>query len=676
MAQMTSLTVAYSPQEKTVSFRYPDKVHTLSMSELAQIHYLLTSGVVSEMLEKEILEKQVSIPVYANTPVALTRMCDAMPKRKIPMNTVPDSVKLQLWLQWHKRSTQGTCYICGTGLIVDQEWLVAFVTPPSRGGSQNLDNMRIGCRQCVLQMGSRNLYSFMKKVRKTAEQNVAALKGDRHKSHSKAKEVFLGNVQKDLGNAQQDQAFSRQDLRFSQKGSLTETKDMSPLQYSAQNLWFTQKGDVWFPAKVSSAESKDSLRHSVQNDSQHSVQNASQHFEQNLWFTEKGDVWVPGKVSSAETKDSVQNASQHFEQNVSSAEASKVLPTEENKVSPTTTTTVAAMVNNPCFDCDVIATLHGVGFHSKLDQPLMFPDGNMINLDVENIKFWSAQGKLTFSRPNDIALNLLAVLDRNKVLMRDFDKRLCVWNPDTGKQTVVDEADTIKADLLFGGSMISQTASYQLKLWNSTLTTTTFKMTTLFEGHTDTINCYVFGVRGHLFTGSSDTTIRVWNINSFCGSRDAGKTIHIFNGHNKPVVHIYVLSEDRIISSDKDCTRVWNIKTWQWEFTLIGTLGDTLTRLGEDRLVTIADVGLIISHIHTGNTLYIFNVGPDVSFLYKLPDDTFLVSRYNSTDVEVWDLEARRRCALYRDDLEIEHISYLRDYKFCISTREATKILA
>ena len=74
-----------------------------------------------------------------------------------------------------------------------------------------------------------------------------------------------------------------------------------------------------------------------------------------------------------------------------------------------------------------------------------------------------------------------------------------------------------------------------------------------FLGHTDRVTCLAFDShKKHLFTGSQDTTIKVWNI-------DTCVCLQTLRSHMRTVNGLKILS-NRLASISFDCTlKIWDI---------------------------------------------------------------------------------------------------------------------
>jgi len=75
--------------------------------------------------------------------------------------SIPASVKKDLWIRFNGKKYKGPCYVCKS--IIDiHNFEAGHVTPASKGGSDNISNLRPICKSCNRSMGDRNLNEFKK----------------------------------------------------------------------------------------------------------------------------------------------------------------------------------------------------------------------------------------------------------------------------------------------------------------------------------------------------------------------------------------------------------------------------------------------------------------------------------------------------------------------------------
>lgn len=89
-----------------------------------------------------------------------------------------------------------------------------------------------------------------------------------------------------------------------------------------------------------------------------------------------------------------------------------------------------------------------------------------------------------------------------------------------------------------------------------------YELKTTLTGHTHDVLCILFLDNEHLITGSSDETIKIWDVNT--------QTCRTLRGHTGYVVGL-ALSESELMSASHDKTiRYWNLETGVCRLTLQG----------------------------------------------------------------------------------------------------------
>ena len=80
---------------------------------------------------------------------------DKSGKRK----SIPSSVKKKLWIDYNGKKYKGPCFVCKE--IIDiNNFEAGHVIPTSKGGSDNISNLRPICKSCNRSMGDMNLNEF------------------------------------------------------------------------------------------------------------------------------------------------------------------------------------------------------------------------------------------------------------------------------------------------------------------------------------------------------------------------------------------------------------------------------------------------------------------------------------------------------------------------------------
>ncbi len=124
---------------------------------------------------------------------------------------------------------------------------------------------------------------------------------------------------------------------------------------------------------------------------------------------------------------------------------------------------------------------------------------------------------------------------------------------------------------------ISGSSDKTLRVWD--LVTDECERT--LEGHRDIVCCVVVH-NGNAVSGSKDKTLKVWNIAT-------GKCEHTLEGHSDTVTCVAVLPNGEIISGSNDKTlRVWNLDTGKCENILRGHNGviKSIAALGDDKIIS------------------------------------------------------------------------------------------
>ena len=168
--------------------------------------------------------------------------------------------------------------------------------------------------------------------------------------------------------------------------------------------------------------------------------------------------------------------------------------------------------------------------------------------------------------------------------------------------------------------------------------------TRVLEGHSDIVTCLACD-RGVLASGSKDTTVRLWDMES-------GKTRHVLKGHTRMVTAVAFSPDGRIIatSADDRLIRLWDVATGKEKAVLKGHRDDvhglafapdgkTLASASGDYTVRLWDlasekeVASLAGHTEAVN---------DVAFS---PDGKTLASAGWDKTVRLWDVETKKERA-------------------------------
>jgi hypothetical protein len=82
--------------------------------------------------------------------------------RTLKRSSIPKARRDQLWIKHFGTSYSGQCLICEKEFTIVDNWEAGHVVPSSKGGSDNLDNLRPICRDCNRSMGCTNMITWAK----------------------------------------------------------------------------------------------------------------------------------------------------------------------------------------------------------------------------------------------------------------------------------------------------------------------------------------------------------------------------------------------------------------------------------------------------------------------------------------------------------------------------------
>lgn len=131
-------------------------------------------------------------------------------------------------------------------------------------------------------------------------------------------------------------------------------------------------------------------------------------------------------------------------------------------------------------------------------------------------------------------------------------------------------------------------------------------------GHTDSVNCLLI-VKNKIVSGSSDNTVRIWNLQGDCED--------ILGGHTEPVIHLDQLSDGTIVSGSEDGTiRIWGtphiINNFFWELEVMFYI------LPSNKIVYCSSP--ITVQIWTSKDTYSINDTEDVRFIFLEKNKIFI----------------------------------------------------
>jgi WD40 repeat protein len=214
------------------------------------------------------------------------------------------------------------------------------------------------------------------------------------------------------------------------------------------------------------------------------------------------------------------------------------------------------------------------------------PNGAVYGGTTGTIRVWSGtdgscQG--TLEGDPDETVEKLAVTEDGTVFAADTDYSIQVWSDREQLRTLIGHTDCISA-LVIGtqGRLYSGSFDTTIRVWSVANGT---HLSTL-EGHTDMVDTVVVGLDGTVYSGSSDTTIRVW-------SADDGRLLRTLLGHTDMAVSVAVDSAGTIFSRSADDTmRVWCGATGTCRHVLTVPVGDLPPLvIGQDSKLYTLDMG-------------------------------------------------------------------------------------
>ena len=80
--------------------------------------------------------------------------------RTLKRSSIPKARRDELWIKYFGTSYNGRCLICDKEFKIVDNWEAGHVVPSSKGGSDNLDNLRPICRDCNRSMGCMNMITW------------------------------------------------------------------------------------------------------------------------------------------------------------------------------------------------------------------------------------------------------------------------------------------------------------------------------------------------------------------------------------------------------------------------------------------------------------------------------------------------------------------------------------
>ena len=117
-----------------------------------------TEDIISLCLDGQLSKQECASKIFQ----LLRSKYTITPKRK----QIPQAVKIEVWgLYIGKDMYSGKCYVCNDTEIDRHHFECGHVVAVSKGGDNNLTNLRPICRDCNMSMGTQNLEDYRTYIR-------------------------------------------------------------------------------------------------------------------------------------------------------------------------------------------------------------------------------------------------------------------------------------------------------------------------------------------------------------------------------------------------------------------------------------------------------------------------------------------------------------------------------
>jgi WD40 repeat protein len=305
------------------------------------------------------------------------------------------------------------------------------------------------------------------------------------------------------------------------------------------------------------------------------------------------------------------------------------------------------------------------------------PDGQAIasGLADGTIELWNRNTSKKLRTLNGHSERLNSVVfspDGTALVSGSEDGTIKIWNLRTGQLT-----HSLQGDIGFVRSIAISPTSQTLaasgsadinniKIWNLR----TGELVSTLKGHPNFVNAVAFSADGKtLVSGSSDNTIKIWNLDTCKGTQPCSPTQTVA-GHSTTVKSIAVSPYEPILasgsysfqdisndsdnpgSSDEDATiKIWNCSTGELLHTLNGH-SRTVTSLAIDPFGHLLASGsydgtIKIWNLHTGqllHTLEVRNARGDAVYVFSVAfstDGQTIISGGDDGTVKIWQVTKR-----------------------------------
>jgi hypothetical protein len=183
---MEKIKITYFSDTSTLTLATSNKTTSLYLAELAQLYHLIQEGTLYSILEKDINELGINIPLFENKATTFLQLVDKT-KQKIQKEKEEEKkqkskpnkkMKADLWKKYFSEKESGPCYTCNISIFYceGKGWHASHVIATSKGGFSELDNLRPCCKKCNLTMGNQNIYAYIEQNKLTGpgSSNVTA----------------------------------------------------------------------------------------------------------------------------------------------------------------------------------------------------------------------------------------------------------------------------------------------------------------------------------------------------------------------------------------------------------------------------------------------------------------------------------------------------------------------